>query len=251
MKNPSLEKDIPKKNTSFQRKQAKVLILDDHPIVRQGIGKLINQELDLTVCGEAEDIKIALEMLESAKPDIALVDISLNGSSGIEFLRILKERYPHIPSLVLSMHDEMLYAERVIREGAKGYIMKQEATDKILTAIRKILNGQMYLSEKMMGRILEKQYGGVSVGVSPVEVLSDRELEVFRLIGEGKTTSAIAKQFHRSIKTIETYRSRIKDKLCLKHNMELIRYAMHWLHSEGGGVPATLTATAPVATATS
>ncbi len=236
MKNLVLEKETPvsKKNLSFQKKQARVFILDDHPIVRQGIGKLINQELDLTVCGEAEDFKTAADLVDTLKPDIVLVDISLNGSSGIEFLHLLKDRYPNIPALVLSMHDEMLYAERVIREGAKGYIMKQEATEKILTAIRKILNGQMYLSEKMMGRILEKQYGGVGVGVSVVEVLSDRELEVFRLIGEGKTTSAIAKQFHRSIKTVETYRSRIKDKLCLKHNMELIRYAMHWMHSENG-----------------
>lgn len=230
------EKNIPttSKQPSLQRKQARIFVLDDHPIVRQGIIKLINQEQDLRVCGEAEDFQTAVDLVDQLKPDVVLVDISLNGSSGIEFLRVLKAHHANLPALILSMHDEMLYAERVIREGARGYIMKQEATEKILTAIRKVLAGQMYLSEKMMARILEKQYGGVSVGVSPVEVLSDRELEVFRLIGEGKTTSNIAKQFHRSIKTVETYRSRIKDKLCLKHNMELIRYAMHWLHNEDG-----------------
>lgn len=220
------------KKQTFQRKQARVFVLDDHPIVRQGIIQLINQEQDLTVCGEAEDYQGAMDLVDQQKPEIILIDISLNGSSGLEFLRSLKARHPNIPALILSMHDEMLYAERVIREGARGYIMKQEATEKILTAIRKVLSGQMYLSDKMMARVLEKQYGGVSVGVSPIEVLSDRELEVFRLIGEGKTTFNIAKQFHRSIKTIETYRSRIKDKMCLKHNMELIRYAMHWLNNE-------------------
>ncbi len=212
--------------------KARVFILEDHPIVRKGIVEVINQENDMAVCGEASDISAAFDKIRQEKPDIVLVDISLNGGSGIEFLRTLKEQFEGLPALVLSMHDEMVYGERVLREGAKGYIMKQEATDNVLTAIRRILGGQIYLSERMTERILEKQYNGISANLYPVEVLSDRELEVFRLIGEGQTTAAIAKQFHRSIKTIETYRARIKNKLNLKHNMELIRLAMHWVQND-------------------
>lgn len=213
-------------------KKVKIFILDDHPIVRQGIAELINQESDLTVCGDADNFHGALDMVNKLRPDVIIVDISLNGSSGIEFLKALKIHYPETLSLVLSMHDETLYAERVLREGAKGYIMKQEATEKVLTAIRRILKGQIYLSDQMMERILEKKYSGISTDASPMEALSDRELEVFRLIGEGNSTSAIAKQLYRSIKTIETYRARIKTKLNLKNNMELIRLAMHWAQSE-------------------
>ena len=169
--------------------------------------------------------------MPTAKPDLVIVDISLNGSSGIEFLKTFRLEYPDIPTLVLSMHDELLYAERVLREGARGYVMKQEAVEKIVTAIRKILEGQIYLSDRMMERILEKKYMG-QANLSPMESLSDRELEVFRLIGEGITTVAIAKQLHRSVKTIETYRARIKVKFNLKNNMELIRLAMHWAQNK-------------------
>jgi DNA-binding NarL/FixJ family response regulator len=208
---------------------AKVFILDDHPIVRRGIAELIEQDSSLNVCGESDEYHAALEAIDKLRPDIVLVDISLGGSSGIEFLRMLKQNQPNILALVISMHDEVLYAEHVLREGARGYIMKQEATEKVLTAIHRVLTGQIFLSEKMTERVLEKQYAGISVDVSPVESLSERELEVFRMIGEGSTTAAIAQQFHRSIKTIETYRARIKSKLNLKHNMELIRLAVHWV----------------------
>jgi DNA-binding NarL/FixJ family response regulator len=213
-------------------KQSRIFILDDHPIIRQGIGELINDEADMTVCGEAENFQDAMQAVEKLKPDVILVDISLDGSSGLEFIKSLKINHPEIKALILSMHDEVLYAERALREGARGYIMKQEATEKIMDAIRHVMGGQVYLSEHMMERILEKKYGGISVDASPYEALSDRELEVFRMIGEGASTSLIAKQLHRSMKTIETYRARIKVKLNLKNNMELIRLAMNWVQSK-------------------
>jgi len=211
-------------------KRAKILILDDHPILRRGIAEFINATEDMTICGEAEDSHQVLKMMPTVKPDLVIVDISLNGSSGIEFLKILKAEYPDVPALVLSMHDELLYAERVLREGARGYVTKQEAVEKILTAIRKILVGQIYLSDRMMDRVLEKKYMG-QANRSPMESLSDRELEVFRLIGEGITTVGIAQQLHRSVKTIETYRARIKTKFNLRNSMELIRLAMHWVQN--------------------
>jgi DNA-binding NarL/FixJ family response regulator len=227
---PLTKKDsppFPLRGPFSSSKRAKILILDDHPILRRGIAEYINSTADITVCGEAEDCRTALTMMTSEKPDLVIVDISLNGSSGIEFLKILKVEHPDVPALVLSMHDELLYAERVLREGARGYVTKQEAVEKIVTAIRKVLEGQIYLSDRMVERILEKKYMG-QANLSPMESLSDRELEVFRLIGEGATTVGIAQQLHRSVKTIETYRARIKVKFNLKNNMELIRLAMHW-----------------------
>ncbi len=217
---------------SFTAKKTQIFILDDHPIVRQGIGELINNENDMMICGGADNYQAALQAVETLKPDVILVDISLNGSSGLEFLKSLKVQYPDVKALILSMHDETLYAERALREGARGYIMKQEATEKIMDAVRHVMKGQIYLSDHMMERILEKKYGGISADASPIEALSDRELEVFRMIGEGISTSLIAKQLHRSVKTIETYRARIKVKLNLKNNMELIRLAMNWVQNE-------------------
>lgn len=220
------------KKSSLISTKTRIFILDDHPIVRQGIGEMINDESDMTVCGESDNYQEAMGVVESLKPDVILVDISLSGSSGLEFLKSLKIQYPDCKALILSMHDETLYAERALREGARGYIMKQEATEKIMDAIRHVMKGQIYLSDHMMERILEKKYGGISADASPIEALSDRELEVFRMIGEGISTSLIAKQLHRSVKTIETYRARIKVKLNLKNNMELIRLAMNWVQSE-------------------
>jgi DNA-binding NarL/FixJ family response regulator len=220
------------KKSSMVSKKTRIFILDDHPIVRQGIGEMINDESDMNVCGEADNYQEAMRTVEALKPDVILVDISLNGSSGLEFLKSLKIHSPDCKALILSMHDETLYAERALREGARGYIMKQEATEKIMDAIRHVMKGQIYLSDHMMERILEKKYGGISADASPIEALSDRELEVFRMIGEGTSTSLIAKQLHRSVKTIETYRARIKVKLNLKNNMELIRLAMNWVQSE-------------------
>lgn len=222
----------PDSKPPFGAKQIRIFLLDDHPVVRQGIGEMIHEEPDMTVCGEANNYPDAMESVAKLKPDIVLVDISLNGSSGFEFLKSLKIQQPEIKTLVLSMHDEILYAERALREGCRGYIMKQQSTEEIMKAIRHVMKGQIYLSDHMMERVLEKKYGGISADASPVEILSDRELEVFRMIGEGTATSSIAKQLHRSVKTIETYRARIKIKLNLKNNMELIRLAMNWVQNE-------------------
>lgn len=225
----SQDESSPTTGVTMSLGKKRVFILEDHPIVRQGICDLITQESDMMVCGQADNYKEALETIEKVKPEVVLLDISLNGASGLELLSSLKTHQPNVKVLILSMHDETLYAERALREGAKGYIMKQEATEKVLEAIRHVVKGQIYLSDQMLERVLEKKYAGCPTDASPMETLSDRELEVFRLIGEGISTSVIAKQLHRSIKTIETYRARIKVKLNLKNNMELIRAAMHWI----------------------
>lgn len=220
---------IQKKKKPVEQRQTRVFILDDHPVVRQGLIQLINQQEPLYVCGEASNFDQAMSEIEASKPDIVLVDISLNGPSGIEYIKTAKAQYPDLLFLVHSMHDETLYAERAIRAGARGYIMKGEPTDRVIAAIRRVLEGKIYLSDTMTEKMLEKRYNGVSDGVSIMDVLSDRELEIFQLIGEGETTSQIAKRLHRSAKTIETYRARIKTKLNLKDNMQLIRHAMQWV----------------------
>ena len=227
-----LKESVEEKKAMPAKKLNQVLILDDHPIVRQGLEQLINHQPDLEVCGEAANTVQAFRVIEQTHPNIVIVDISLDGSNGIEFLKAAKEQYPDLLLLVHSMHDETLYAERVLRAGARGYIMKQESPDKVIVAIRRILGGQIYLSDAMTERMLEQRYNGVSGSLSPIEALSDRELEVFQLIGSGETSSKIAKLLHRSIKTVETYRARIKEKLSLKDNMHLIRAAMQWVTSE-------------------
>lgn len=216
------------KKNKIEGKMKKILILDDHPIIRQGLRQLLNQESDLEVCAEAANAAEAFRAIETAKPDIVIVDITLEGPNGIEFIKSAKEQYPELLFLVHSMHDEMLYAERALRAGAKGYVMKQEAPETLVTAIRRVLRGQIHMSDSMTERMLEQRYNGASDSLFPMEALSDRELEVFQLIGRGETTNHISKLLHRSIKTIETYRARIKDKLNLNDNMQLIRYAMQW-----------------------
>lgn len=216
-----------------QRKSSKVLILDDHPIVRQGLMQLLSQQSGLEVCGEAANVDQAFATIDAEKPDIVIVDISLDGPNGLEFIKAAKEQYPNLAFLVHSMHDENLYAERALRAGARGYIMKQESPDKVTSAIRRILGGQIYMSDAMTERMLEQRYNGVADNLLPMEALSDRELEVFQLIGQGETTNRIAKLLHRSIKTVETYRARIKEKLNLKDNMQLIRHAMQSVYNEG------------------
>lgn len=220
----------------------KVLIVDDHPIVRQGIAQLINRESDLEVCCEAGDAEQAIEAIckcsgndsNCCATDIAIVDMSLPGLSGIELIKTLRVRYPDLPVLVISMHDESLYAERALRAGAKGYIMKQEATEKVLTAIRQILHGEIYISDKMRSKILQRIIDNrFEAPSSPVSRLSDKELEVLRLIGKGLRTSDIASELHRSVKTVEAHRANIKDKLSLKNATELVRFAVQWIESEG------------------
>jgi len=210
-----------------------ILIVDDHPIVRHGLMQLIDQESDLHVCAEAESAQTALDAIDKHKPDIALVDLSIKGSNGIELIKSIKAHH-NVPVLVVSIHDEALYAERALRAGAKGYIMKQEATEKMLTAIRRVLSGEIYLSDKMGERLLQKYINGRETEnfASPVSRLSDRELEVFRLIGQGRGTRQIAEELTLSIKTVESHRAHIKQKLKLKNAVELVHHAVQWVQTE-------------------
>jgi len=217
--------------------KAKVLIVDDHPIVRQGLSELINHEKDLAVCAQAEDATEAMIAIKSAKPDVAVVDISLKEKNGVELIKDIKAQYPNLPVLVLSMHDESLYAERALRAGARGYIMKHEATDKVVTGIRAVLDGQVFVSDKMAARMVYKLVGGGASSGSAIDNLSDRELEVFNLIGRGLGTRQIAEKLYLSIKTIETYRSHIKEKLSLASAGELLQYAIQWANSQDKNVP--------------
>ncbi len=221
------------KRSGVKAKRTTVFIVDDHAIVRRGLEQLINQETDLVVCGEAENMQTALEAMKTLRPDVALVDLSLGGESGLELIKDIKVRYPTVAVLVLSMHDELFYAERALRAGAKGYIMKLQAADQILGAIRQILSGEIYLSGPMAAKVLRKVAGGKSeISRSPIERLSDRELEVFQLIGIGVGTRHIAERLSRSVKTVETYREHIKQKLDLKDATELTQAAIQWLQSE-------------------
>lgn len=213
--------------------KTRVLLVDDHAILRQGLVRLINHEADMTVCGEAEDAAKAFSAVETLKPDIVVVDISLKGSNGIELIKNLKARHADLPMLVLSMHDECLYAERALRAGSLGYIMKEEAIEQVLVAIRRVLAGEIFLSEKMKSRMLQTMaHGKGKVVTSPIEQLTDRELEVFRLIGEGHSTRQIAGELHLSIRTVEAYREYIKAKLNLKNATELVQHAFHWVHQQ-------------------
>lgn len=206
-----------------------VLLVDDHPIVRQGLAQLINHEKDLCVCGMADDGHKALELIGTLSPDLVIVDISLKDSNGIELLKNIKIRHPRQAVLMLSMHDESLYAVRALRAGAAGYVMKQEATEKVITAIRQVLNGEIYLSARMEKKMMQQLVGGRVVRTgSPLEDLSDRELEVFNLIGQGQGTRQIAEALHLSIKTIESHRAHIKEKLNLKNATELVQHAIQW-----------------------
>ncbi len=214
-------------------RKSRVFVVDDHPIVRQGLALLINREPDLTVCGEAEDAPAAIQSVAMAKPDILVVDISLNGPDGLDLLKDIRIRYPQLPVLILSMHDESIYAERALRAGAQGYIMKQEATEKVLVALRRILSHEIYVSERIANRMLQRYIGSPSVGKpSSIADLTDRELEVFRLIGEGHSTRRIAEELHISVKTVESYQAHIKDKLSLRSARELVQHAIQWSINE-------------------
>ena len=216
--------------------KSKILIVDDHPIVRQGLAELVNHENDLTVCGQAEDAHQAMKAIKELRPNMAVVDISLKETSGMELIKDINAQYPNLPVLALSMHDESLYAERALRAGAKGYVMKAEATEKVITAIREILNGEIYVSDKMAAKMVRKLVGGrTEISTSPIERLSDRELEVFHLIGKGYGTRQISERLHLSIKTIETYRAHIKEKLNLADAAELLQYAIQWVSSYSDG----------------
>src|SRR6202167_1510526 len=208
-------------------KKKTVFIVDDHPLLRQGLALLVNRERDLAVCGEAEEAPTAMKALAAARPDIVIADISLNGPDGLDLLKNLRILYPDLPVLILSMHDESIYAERALRARANGYIMKQEATEKVLVAVRRILGGDIYLSDRMANKLLHQYVSGASADMnSRLSSLSDRELEVFRLIGEGRSTRQIAEKLHLSIKTVETYQAHIKEKLSLNSGRELVQHAI-------------------------
>jgi DNA-binding NarL/FixJ family response regulator len=213
-------------NPSMPR--CKVFLIDDHPIVRQGLALFIDREPDLMVCGEADGATSALQAIRDAAPDFVVLDISLDGPDGLELLKTLRVRYPNLPVLVLSMHDEAVYAERALRAGANGYIMKQEATDRVLTAIRHILSGDVYLSDRLTKRMLQQFVNGSVSPRDPLAKLSDRELEVYRLIGAGHSTRQIADELHVSTKTIESYQAHIKEKLALRNARELVQHAVEW-----------------------
>jgi DNA-binding NarL/FixJ family response regulator len=216
-----------------QSTKKNVLVVDDHPLLRQGLALLINQQQDMQVCGEAEEAHAAMQAVTQCRPDIIILDISLNGPDGLELLKSIRASDPDLPVLILSMHDEAIYAERALRARANGYIMKQEATEKVLVAVRRILNGELYLSDRMSNKMLQHYIGGApSMIQSRISSLSDRELEVFRLIGEGRATREIAEELHLSIKTVETYQAHIKEKLALRSGRELIQHAIQWKINE-------------------
>lgn len=216
----------------------RVFLVDDHPIVRQGLTLLINQEPDLIVCGEAEEAASVPEALAALQPDILILDISLNGPDGLDLLKLIRTTDSDLPILVLSMHDETAYAERALRAGANGYIMKQEATEKVLDAIRRIVRHEIYVSDRIANRMLQQMVARPATSRKPsIDCLSDRELEVFRLIGDGHGTREIAETLHLSIKTVESYQAHIKDKLSLTGGRALMQRAIEWRISEGPGNP--------------
>jgi DNA-binding NarL/FixJ family response regulator len=222
-----------KRESGISKSKTRILLVDDHAVVRFGIGQVINRESDLMVCGEEENASRALQAITSLKPDLVIADISLKDSSGLELMRNIKAQYPRLPVLVVSGHEESIYAEIAFRAGALGYLMKEEALEKILTAIRRVLSGAVYVSDALAARLLQQQIRGQKdIQESPVKGLSDREMEVFRLIGQWKKTRDIAEELHLSIKTIEYYREQIKRKLNLKDAGELTQYATSWVQRE-------------------
>lgn len=227
-------KTVRPKSTPGKSAQKRLLIVDDHPMMRTGLAQLIDSEGDLKVCAEADNAGQAINAVARQKFDLALVDISLPDKNGLELIKDLRTLNPELPILVVSMHDEMIYAERVLRAGARGYIMKQEGGQKFLQAIRHVLGGQVFVSEKMSARILENFSGNQAQSPgSPVRRLSDREFEVFQLVGEGVSTADIATRLRLSVKTVEVHRANIKQKLNLATATELVRYAVRWLDAQG------------------
>ena len=209
-------------------KKARVLLVEDHPVVRQGLSMLIDDEPDLAVCGGAESMRDAMPLMRKLKPDVVVVDIALGDGSGLDLIKDIHDALPNLPILALSMHDESVYAERAMRAGAKGYIMKKEAMDKVMTAIRRVLSGELYVSDKMAARMVTKLINPKAANAGPVDLLSDREFEVFRLIAEGIGPTEIAQRLSLSVKTIETHREHIKEKLGIKSGAELTRFSVQW-----------------------
>lgn len=217
-----------------EQKPSRILLVDDHPMVRERLSEVIRREPDLSVCGEAEDRFGALEAIGRTHPHLAIVDLTLKRSHGIELIKDIRSQHPETRVLVVSMHDELLHAERAIRAGAQGYITKLEATQNIMVAIRTVLNGEVYLSQQMAARIAAKAVGSLTRATAlPITLLSDRELCVFEMIGRGNGTRQIADELHLDMRTVETYRARIKEKLNLKDANELLQYAIRWNQTGG------------------
>jgi DNA-binding NarL/FixJ family response regulator len=215
--------------------KTRILLVDDHPLMRKGLRMTLEAELDLTVVGEAADADEGLRLYGDLRPDLAIVDVSLRGTSGLELVKNLVAQDPRALALVVSRHDEDLYAERAVRAGAKGYLTKLEADDALVAAVRHVLRGGIYLSEDMKDKLLFGAAAGRDPMASPLGVLSDRELEVFELTGRGTATKDIAERLHLSVKTVESYRARIKTKLGLESGTELLQHAVRWVEGEGAG----------------
>lgn len=223
-----------KKSSRKPDRKNRVLIVDDHPVFRHGIAALINAESDLEVCGEAASSPQALAAMRTLQPDVALIDISLPGSNGVELIKLMKAEEPNLPVLVVSMHEESLYALRVLRAGALGYVMKVQTLDHVLTALRKVLSGEIYVSAKFSEQLIFKAIRSGDEGFgSPVDALSDRELEVLEALGRGMGTRDIAEKLHLSVKTIETHRAHIKEKLGFRDAGEMVRFALVWVSQCG------------------
>lgn len=210
-----------------KKNRSRVFIVDDHPVVRDGLKNLIEQEEDLMVCGEAADAATALKTIPQTSPDIALVDLSLEHSSGLELVKDIRNQYPELPVVVLSMHDELVYGDRAVRSGARGYLMKGESSQRVVSAIRTVLQGEVFLSERLMAQIASR-LGHAKTTRPPIERLSDRELEVFQMLGQGTSTTAIAEKLSLSVKTVQMYVARAKEKFGVTSARELMREAVRW-----------------------
>jgi DNA-binding NarL/FixJ family response regulator len=216
------------KNQNGVARKYRVFIVDDHPLVREGLANLINQQADVAVCGEAEDSAGALDDIQAMNPDVILVDISLKNESGLELVKTLRTQFPDLAVIVLSMHDEALYAERALHAGARGYVMKRETTKNVLTAIRRVLQGDIYVSDRVVNAMAKRMSSRKTAAAEPVERLSDRELEIFRLLGQGRTPSQIAEDLRLSLKTVQAYCARAKEKFGVTSLTELLRAAIRW-----------------------
>jgi DNA-binding NarL/FixJ family response regulator len=216
-------------STTGAPRKRRIFLIDDHPLVREGLANLISGQHDLLVCGEAEDSAGAMTGIAKTRPDVALVDISLKNESGLELVKNLDSQFPLVALIVLSMHDEALYAERALRAGARGYVMKRESTKSVLASIRRVLEGGVYVSERVVNKMARRfSSSSKAAESSPVERLSDRELEIFRLLGQGRTTAQIAEDLHLSLKTVQAYCARAKEKFGVSSLGELLRAAIRW-----------------------
>jgi DNA-binding NarL/FixJ family response regulator len=221
--------------TQGSGKKKRILLADDHPLMRQGLAQLINHEPDLEVCAQAEDVAEALKEIEATKPDIVVTDLTFRTSNGIELIKDIRVRYPDLPVMVLTMHNEVFYAERILRAGARGFVTKGERPATVIAGIRKVLAGEVFVSEKIAAQMIGKLVANkVAPGTMLLDTLSDREFEIFELIGQGLEMRQIAEQFHLSIKTVETHRDNIRKKLDLDNSADLLKYALQWLHFESG-----------------